>query len=109
MSPELRNKEQDLGKGDQKKDLTVGCNFGGTMTVSGDEDRKQYSFTGCAWWPDIVLEGNATRVNVKGSESLALDLGISGKHNGKIEYLRNIAAKTETWAGDYDGKDVSAP
>ncbi len=108
VETELRQ-ERTPGKGDQKKDLTVGCNFGGTMTVSGSKDLSEYSFAGCAWWPGIVLNGKATRAGVKGSESLTLDLGFSGEHNGKISYWRDIAAKAETWSGDYDGKNVSAP
>lgn len=97
------------GKGAPKETLTVGCDLGGTMTVSGDKDRKEYSFAGCTWWSGIVLDGTATRAGAKSSESLKLDLAISGQHSGKISYRRDAAAQTETWSGDYDGKDVSAP
>ena len=111
MSPEFRkwSKELRLHTGGEKESLTIGCDFGGTMTASGNKYGKHYSFTGCAWWPNIVLSGTGAQVSVKGSESIKLDLAISGEHSGKIAYGRDIAAKAETWSGDYDGKDVSAP
>jgi hypothetical protein len=51
MSPKLRNWTQELNRGmaKEKKDLTVGCDFGGTVTASGDKDYQKYSFAGCAW------------------------------------------------------------
>jgi hypothetical protein len=111
MSPKLRNWTQELSRGTAKeeKDLTVGCDFGGTVTASGDKDHQKYSFAGCAWWPNVSLTGTGAQVSVKGSENLKLDLAISGEHSGKITYWRDVAAKVETWSGNYDGKDVSAP
>ena len=111
MSPAFRkwNKDLKLQAGGGKQDLTIGCDFGGTMTASGDKDRKQYSFAGCSWWPNILLTGTGAQMSVKGSESLKLDLAISGEHSGQIDYWRDISSKVETWSGDYDGKDVSAP
>jgi hypothetical protein len=108
VETELRQ-ERKLGKGDQKNDLKVGCDFGGTMTVSGSEDLREYGFAGCAWWPGIVLDGSATRAGAKGSESLKLNLAISGEHSGKINYWRDVAATAGTLSGEYDGKEVTAP
>jgi len=110
-SLELRQWDQKLkfGKWDEKKALTVACDFGGTVTASSNKDLKEYSFAGCAWWPGISLNGKGTKVGAKGSGSLTLDLAISGEHGGEIAYRRDNAAEAGTLSGSYDGKDVSAP
>lgn len=110
MSPKLYNWTQQLNRGTvNQKDLTVGCDFGGTVTASGDKERQKYIFAGCAWWPNISLTGTGAQVSIKGGESLKLDLAITGEHSGKIIYSRDVATNAETWSGNYDGKVVSAP
>ena len=55
QSPELYN-------WDGGNSLAVGCDFGGSMTVSAGDAGAEYSFAQCALWTNIVLDGKGTQV-----------------------------------------------
>ena len=103
QSPELA----DWDGGDP---LAVGCGFGGVVEVSAAEEGTAYTFTKCAWWQGLVLDGSGTQID-EGAEDvgLTLDLSISGGHQGQITYRHNTTTDAMTLTGSYDGKTVTTP
>jgi pimeloyl-ACP methyl ester carboxylesterase len=90
--------------------LAVGCDFGGTVTVSAGEAGTEYAFSKCAWWPNIVLDGTGTQIEEgESNNGLTLQLAVSGAHQGQFTFRHNNATDAMTVAGNYDGKDVSTP
>ncbi len=103
QSPELYN-------WDGGDSLAVGCDHGGTVEISAAEEGTAYSFTKCAWWPGIVLDGTGISID-DGAENvgLTLDLAVSGSHQGQITYRHNSITDTMTLGGTYDGKVIATP
>ena len=103
QSPELRN-------WDGNDALSVGCDFGGTVEASAAEEGTAYTFSGCAWWPGMVVDGSGTRIE-EGAEDvgLTLDLTVSGQHRGQITYRHNTATDAMSLSGSYDGKPAETP
>jgi pimeloyl-ACP methyl ester carboxylesterase len=50
----------DLANWDGIAPLTVGCDFGGTVTVSAEEASSRYAFKDCAFWPNLRVSGEGT-------------------------------------------------
>jgi pimeloyl-ACP methyl ester carboxylesterase len=103
QSPELRN-------WDGTDALAVGCDFGGPVEASAAEEGTAYTFSGCAWWPGIVVDGSGTRID-EGAEDvgLTLDLAVSGQHRGQITYRHDSANDAMSLSGSYDGKPAETP
>ena len=103
QSPELAN-------WDGGDPLAVGCSFGGVVEVSAAEEGTAYTFTKCAWWQGLTLDGSGTQID-EGAEDvgLTLDLSISGGHQGQITYRHNTTTDAMTLTGSYDGKTVTTP
>ena len=78
--------------------------------VTGLHNGTAYTFTKCAWWPNIVLDGSGTQID-EGAENvgLTLDLSVSGLHRGQITYRHNTTTDGMTLAGMFDGKAVTTP
>jgi pimeloyl-ACP methyl ester carboxylesterase len=100
----------ELGNWDGSDPLSVGCDFGGAVEVSAAEEGTAYTFSKCAWWPDMILDGSGTQID-EGAENvgLTLDLTISGSHQGQITYRHNTTTDGMTLTGTYDGKTVTTP
>lgn len=103
QSPELAN-------WDGSDPLAVGCGFGGVVEVSAAEEGTAYTFSKCAWWKGLVLDGSGTQID-EGAETvgLTLDLAISGGHGGQVTYRHNTTTDAMTLSGTYDGKTVTTP
>jgi pimeloyl-ACP methyl ester carboxylesterase len=103
QSPELAN-------WDGNDPLSIGCDFGGVAEVSAAEEGTAYTFSKCAWWPNLVLDGSGTQID-EGAENvgLTLDLAISGSHAGQVTYRHNTTTDAMTLTGTYDGKTVATP
>ena len=103
QSPELAN-------WDGSDPLAVGCDFGGVVEVSAAEEGAAYTFSKCAWWQGLVLDGSGTQIE-EGAEAvgLTLDLAVSGGHQGQITYRHNTTTDAMTITGSYDGKTVTTP
>jgi pimeloyl-ACP methyl ester carboxylesterase len=103
QSPELANWDG----GDPR---AVGCDFGGVVEVSAAEEGTAYTFSQCAWWDGLVLDGSGTQID-EGAENvgLTLDLAVSGKHQGQITYRHNTTTDAMTITGSYDGQTVTTP
>ena len=99
QSPELAN-------WDGGDPVAVGCSFGGVVEVSAAEEGTAYTFSKCAWWPDLVLDGSGTQIE---EGALTLDLAVSGGHQGQITYRHDTTTDAMTLTGSYDGKTVTTP
>lgn len=104
------NQSPDLANWDGADSLAVGCDHGGSVEVSAAEEGTSYSFSKCAWWPGIVLDGTGISID-EGAENvgLTLDLAVSGDHQGQITYRHNTSTDAMTLNGTYDGKLVATP
>ena len=90
--------------------LAIGCDHGGSVTVSAGEDATVYAFQGCGWWPGITFDGTGTRLEAGGAgDGLTLDLAISGAHEGQITYRYNSFTEAVSLSGNYDGSPVCTP
>ena len=68
QSPELVN-------WDGAEPLTIGCDFGGTLTAGAGEDDTVYTFKDCALWSDLRVSGKGTSADAgDGSTMLSLDV-----------------------------------
>ena len=103
QSPELAN-------WDGSDPLAVGCDFGGVVEVSAAEEGTAYTFSKCAWWQGLVLDGSGTQID-EGAEAvgLTMDLAVSGGHQGQITYRHNTTTDAMTITGSYDGQTVTTP
>jgi pimeloyl-ACP methyl ester carboxylesterase len=100
----------ELGNWDGSDPLSVGCDFGGAVEVSAAEEGTAYTFSKCAWWPGMILDGSGTQID-EGAENvgLTLDLAVSGSHQGQLTYRHNTTTDGMTLTGTYDGKTVTTP
>ena len=95
---------------DGEEPLSVGCDYGGHVTISTQGDDTAYAFSACVWWPDVVMGGTGLLIDQdKPGDSLSLLLTISGTHSGQITYRNNTVTEAKMISGSYDGKDISTP
>jgi pimeloyl-ACP methyl ester carboxylesterase len=90
--------------------LAIGCDFGGTLEASAAEEGKAYTFSKCAWWPNLTVDGSGTSID-DGAEDvgLTLDLSVGGSHQGQLLYRHNTKTDAMTLSGAYDGRSVATP
>ena len=93
--------------------LAVGCDFGGSVTVSAGDAGTVYDFAQCAWWTNVVLHGKGTQAeNGDSGDGLTLELSIADPvtfRQAIVTYRHNTFTGAMTLNGTYDGKDVSTP
>jgi hypothetical protein len=82
----------------------VGCTFGGSMTFVATDDGEAYTFSGCAWFDGVAINGRGEYV---GDVRTHYDLRLSGQVNGRIDYLRDETFGGVTMRGIYDGVTIS--
>jgi pimeloyl-ACP methyl ester carboxylesterase len=105
QSPEISN-------WDGETELAVGCDFGGSVTVTASETATEYAFKGCAWWQGVKIGGSGSKIEVDDGtkpDGLTLDLDISGTHQGKFVYRHDTTTDAMSLAGTYDGKSLKTP
>ncbi|MCX7287055.1 MAG: alpha/beta fold hydrolase [Rhodobacterales bacterium] len=99
-----------LGNWDGADSLTVGCDFGGTLTATATESGTDYAFDGCRLWPEVTIGGTGveTRAGAE-DDTLTLTLAVSGKHSGDIVY--RYSHRDEAWniSGTWDSKPAVLP
>ncbi|MEZ5831553.1 MAG: alpha/beta hydrolase [Dongiaceae bacterium] len=100
----------ELGNWNGNDPLSIGCDYGGAIEVSAAEEGTAYTFSKCAWWPGMVIDGSATQI-AEGAEDvgLTLDLTVSGTHQGQFTYRHNTTTDAMTLTGIYDGKSMATP
>lgn len=96
-----------LGAWDWATPLTIGCDHGGTLTASYNEETSaaEYRLTDCRFWPDLALTGLAV-VGDTGEDSDAFLLSVmaTGAHTGEIGYIYTYAAEAWSLTGTWDAK-----
>lgn len=77
--------------------VTIGCDFGGTLTATGTDAGTDYSFAECRFWPDLSLSGVGIEVNMgEPDDSMTLGLTASSSQSGAITYQDRLA--DEAWS-----------
>ena len=105
QSPEISN-------WDGKTEFAVGCDFGGSLTVTPSETATEYAFKDCSWWRGVKLSGSGTMVEAGDGakrDGLTLDLDVSGAHQGKVNYRHDTTTDAMSLAGTYDRKPLKTP
>ena len=79
-------------------DLTIGCRFGGTVTIRAAGDRDEFTFDGCAFarWMDLAGTGSYDLDN----DSLQFDVTFP---DGSLQYTSDA---TRHVTGTYRGEEV---
>ena len=105
QSPEISN-------WDGETELAVGCDFGGSVTVTASETATEYAFKDCAWWQDLKLSGSGSKIEADDGakpDGFTLNLDISGTHQGRFAYRHDTTTDAMSLAGTYDGKNLKTP
>jgi pimeloyl-ACP methyl ester carboxylesterase len=92
--------------------ITVGCDFGGSVTATAGEAGTDYAFKDCAFWPNLPATGDGVEIDAGDGtqpDGLTLKLAIAGAHAGNLTYRHDSTAEAMSLSGSYDGKDVSTP
>jgi len=102
----------ELGGWDGYDPLTVGCDFGGSLTATAARSGVEYTFDTCAWWPDLKISGDGVSIDTGDGtrpDGLTLDVKLSGAHQGTLTYRHDTSTGARSLSGDFDGKPVSTP
>jgi len=99
-----------LGAWDGVYPLTVGCDFGGTLTATASYAGTDYLFSDCQLWRGLAISGTGVERNL-GDDSDGIDLALvaSGTHSGNILY--RYITRDEAWSisGDWNGQPAVLP
>jgi len=101
MDDHLLNTDDYGYRYDSKTALTVGCDFGGTVTYSPTVTGTKMSLHECAFTPQLPMTGTATTNADTGA--FALGVKIDGE---RIDYRRD-AAGNRSVKGHYQGRAVN--
>ena len=99
-----------LGKWNRVDPMTVGCDFGGTLTAIATDAGTDYAFRGCRLWPGLAISGTGVEAKSGGDDdNIILTLAVSGQHSGDIVY--SYSHRDEAWriAGTWDGQPALLP
>ena len=93
---------------DGEAPLSVGCDFGGTVTLSYKGDDWHYDLEGCSLWKGLSLTGEGLW---GGEDSNApgwsFTVAVSGTHKGNLAYRHDSITDTYSLSGSYDGQQAS--
>ena len=102
----------DLANWDEIDPLSIGCDFGGTLTATPAEAGMEYVFKDCAWWPGLKISGDGVAISAGDGtkpDGLTLDLKIAGSHQGALLYRHDDTTDAMNLSGRYDGAEVATP
>ena len=102
----------EISNWDGETELAVGCDFGGSITVTATETASEYAFKDCAWWQSVKLSGSGSLVEAgdgSAPDGLTLDLDVSGAHQGKLAFRHDTTTDAMSLSGTYDGKPLTTP
>lgn len=95
---------------DGAESITIGCDFGGTLTASGTDAGTDYNFADCKFWPDLALSGVGIEVNMgEPDDSLTLGLTASGSHSGVITYQNRLTDEAWSISGTWNDQPARLP
>jgi pimeloyl-ACP methyl ester carboxylesterase len=90
--------------------LTIGCDFGGSLTVSATTDGTSYRLSDCRLWPDLAISGTGTEVNAgRDDDGLTLQLRAEGAQGGDIAYLHRWNDEAISLSGQWNGQPATLP
>lgn len=87
--------------------LTVGCDRGGSVTISPGEPGIHYRFKACSWWPGLWLTGTGRLVAAgdgKLPDGWTFDLDVGGRHQGSLHFHHDSTTAAFGLDGTYDGR-----
>ncbi|MFN5999256.1 MAG: alpha/beta hydrolase [Paracoccaceae bacterium] len=89
---------------------TFGCPLGGTLAAEPTDQGTDYRFAACRFWPDLVVDGTGTDVMLgESSDSLTLNLAISGPQSGELGYRHSRADEARSLSGTWNGQPATLP
>jgi pimeloyl-ACP methyl ester carboxylesterase len=90
--------------------ITVGCDFGGSLSVRATSDGTTYGFDDCRLWPDLALTGDGFEYNAgQAGDGLTLVLRVSGAQTGDIAFRHRWNEEAYSLSGTWNGKPASLP
>jgi hypothetical protein len=90
--------------------LTIGCDFGGTLTVEPTDQGTDYRFTDCRLWPDLAVSGLGQETNLDDpADNMTLSLSVTGPQSGDIVYRLSLRDEAWSLSGTWNGKDAALP
>ncbi len=99
-----------LGNWSGTDPLSIGCDFGGTLTATATDRGTEYRFGGCRFWPDLAISGSGFEISTgEGDDSFTLALVVTGAQTGDIVY--RFSQRDEAWSisGTWNGKPAALP
>jgi hypothetical protein len=100
----------EFGNWDGNDPLSVGCDFGGSVTAEAVQSGTDYTFKDCAWWPQLKISGEAISID-RGDgttpDGMTLKIEVSGAHSGKLHYRHDITTAATSLDGNFDGRPIS--
>lgn len=91
--------------GDWEEDKTIACTYGGTLSLALVDDGPSYKYDQCAMMPGLAVTGSGAYNSGLGIFTMQID--ISGKKTGRLDYNYNYQTGTATLTGEFDGKTVN--
>jgi pimeloyl-ACP methyl ester carboxylesterase len=99
-----------LASWDGSHPATIGCPFGGTLLAQGTDQGTTYGFTACQFWPGLALDGQGADMALEdGTDTLTLDLAVSGPQTGTLAYRHNRKDEARSLSGIWNGQPASLP
>jgi TAP-like protein len=90
--------------------VTIGCDFGGTLTATATDSGTDYSFADCRMWPDLVLSGAGIEINLgEADDSMTLGLTASGSQSGAITYQDRLTDEAWSISGTWNDQPARLP
>ena len=90
--------------------LSVGCDFGGTLTARYGDTGLHYVLTDCAFWPGLSVTGIGLDADDDmPGEGMTLDLTVGDLHEARLYYRDNRNTGAETIRGTWNGTAVTTP
>ena len=95
---------------DGSQPTTFGCPFGGTLEATSTDQGTDYRFAACRFWPDLGVDGTGTDAMLgESSDTLTLDLAISGAQSGQLGYRHSRADEARSLSGTWNGQPAGLP
>jgi pimeloyl-ACP methyl ester carboxylesterase len=95
---------------DGQNALSVGCDFGGSVTAEAAQSGADYTFDNCSWWRGLAVSGEAISIDRgdgSAPDGMTLRVEISGNHQGKLVYRHDSTTQAMSLSGDFDGRPIA--
>lgn len=90
--------------------VTIGCDFGGTLTATATYSGTDYRFADCRFWPDLAISGTGTETNNgEPDDRITLALSVSGAASGDILFRMTLRDEAYSLSGTWDGQPATLP